>query len=225
MKSTTEDLCVSYIKHFSCLQQGPAPLFSILYPHWGLLQRYQWVFHVPFCDEQGAWAGRHDPDRAPQEAASVPSLVSGMNSIFCHHSTFSTTTTSRYHHVLTLNYAVCSYSQDIAYNSWITWMNFTVHSIMYGWVAELRRPSEFPWGMFILHFSYYMLRSCGVRVPAWVARNITTMQIMQFIITHFILFHVGYLVSQGVKVDSTPKVFWLVATLIDLQQLLKRNLT
>ncbi|KAK6748475.1 hypothetical protein RB195_001225 [Necator americanus] len=92
-----------------------------------------------------------------------------------------------YHHVLTLNYAVWSYSQDIAYNSWITWMNFTVHSIMYG---------------------YYMLRSCGVKVPAWVARNITTMQILQFVITHFILFHVGYLVSQGAKVDSTPQVFW-----------------
>ncbi|VDM73357.1 unnamed protein product [Strongylus vulgaris] len=94
-----------------------------------------------------------------------------------------------YHHVMTLNYAIWSYSQDIAYNSWITWMNFTVHSIMYG---------------------YYMLRSYGVKVPAWVARNITTMQILQFVITHFILFHVGYLSSQGVKVDSTPKVFWLV---------------
>lgn len=57
-------------------------------------------------------------------------------------------------------------------------------------------------------FSYYMLRSMGVRVPAWVARNITTMQILQFVVTHFILFHVGYLVSQGVKVDSTPQVFW-----------------
>ncbi|VDK58173.1 unnamed protein product, partial [Cylicostephanus goldi] len=92
-----------------------------------------------------------------------------------------------YHHVLTLNYAFMSYSVDTAYNSWIAWMNFTVHAIMYG---------------------YYMLRSYGVRVPAWVARNITTMQIVQFIITHFILFHVGYLSSQGVKVDSTPKVFW-----------------
>ncbi|KAK6049987.1 GNS1/SUR4 family protein [Cooperia oncophora] len=92
-----------------------------------------------------------------------------------------------YHHVLTMNYAIMSYSHDIAYNSWITWMNFTVHSIMYG---------------------YYMLRSMGVRVPAWVAKNITTMQILQFVITHLILFHVGYLVSQGVKVDSTPTVFW-----------------
>ncbi|KAK6018154.1 GNS1/SUR4 family protein, partial [Ostertagia ostertagi] len=92
-----------------------------------------------------------------------------------------------YHHVLTMNYAIMSYSHDIAYNSWITWMNFTVHSIMYG---------------------YYMLRSMGVSVPAWVAKNITTMQILQFVITHLILFHVGYLVSQGVEVDSTPIVFW-----------------
>ncbi|KHJ89740.1 GNS1/SUR4 family protein [Oesophagostomum dentatum] len=94
-----------------------------------------------------------------------------------------------YHHVLTLNYAIWSYSQDIAYNSWITWMNFSVHSIMYG---------------------YYMLRSYGIKVPAWVARNITTMQILQFVITHFILFHVGYLTYQGVKVDNTAGVYWLV---------------
>uniref|UniRef100_A0A1I7XCN4 Elongation of very long chain fatty acids protein n=1 Tax=Heterorhabditis bacteriophora TaxID=37862 RepID=A0A1I7XCN4_HETBA len=92
-----------------------------------------------------------------------------------------------YHHILTMNYAYYSYSEDIAFNSWVTWMNFSVHSIMYG---------------------YYMLRSLGIRVPAWVAQNITTLQILQFIITHLILFHVGYLSSQGVQVDSTPTVYW-----------------
>ncbi|KJH41109.1 GNS1/SUR4 family protein [Dictyocaulus viviparus] len=93
----------------------------------------------------------------------------------------------RYHHVLTMNYAIISYSHDIAFNSWITWMNFTVHSIMYG---------------------YYMLRSYGVKIPAWIARNITTLQILQFIITHLILFHVGYLTSRGIPVDSNTKIFW-----------------
>ncbi|KHJ82491.1 hypothetical protein OESDEN_17815 [Oesophagostomum dentatum] len=34
------------------------------------------------------------------------------------------------------------------------------------------------------------------------------MQILQFIITHFILFHVGYLTYQGVKVDNTTGVYW-----------------
>lgn len=92
-----------------------------------------------------------------------------------------------YHHVLTMNYAIISYSYDTAFNSWIGWMNFTVHSIMYG---------------------YYMLRSLGVKVPAWIARNITTMQIVQFIITLFILFHVGYLSNSGVQVDSHPNIFW-----------------
>ncbi|VDM58950.1 unnamed protein product [Angiostrongylus costaricensis] len=92
-----------------------------------------------------------------------------------------------YHHVLTMNYAIISYSYDVAFNSWIGWMNFTVHSIMYG---------------------YYMLRSLGVKVPAWIARNITTMQILQFVITLLILFHIGYLSSSDVQVDSHPKIYW-----------------
>ncbi|KAE9415175.1 hypothetical protein Angca_004565, partial [Angiostrongylus cantonensis] len=92
-----------------------------------------------------------------------------------------------YHHVLTMNYAIISYSFDTAFNSWIGWMNFTVHSIMY---------------------SYYMLRSLGVKVPAWIARNITTMQILQFVITLLILFHIGYLSNSGVQVDSHPKIYW-----------------
>uniref|UniRef100_A0A0K0DL48 Elongation of very long chain fatty acids protein n=1 Tax=Angiostrongylus cantonensis TaxID=6313 RepID=A0A0K0DL48_ANGCA len=92
-----------------------------------------------------------------------------------------------YHHVLTMNYAIISYSYDTAFNSWIGWMNFTVHSIMY---------------------SYYMLRSLGVKVPAWIARNITTMQILQFVITLLILFHIGYLSNSGVQVDSHPKIYW-----------------
>ncbi|EFP07179.1 hypothetical protein GCK72_013549 [Caenorhabditis remanei] len=92
-----------------------------------------------------------------------------------------------YHHVLTMNYAFMSFEANLGFNTWITWMNFSVHSIMYG---------------------YYMLRSFGVKIPAWIARNITTMQILQFIITHFILFHVGYLAVTGQSVDSTPTYYW-----------------
>ncbi|CAD6198131.1 unnamed protein product [Caenorhabditis auriculariae] len=92
-----------------------------------------------------------------------------------------------YHHVLTMNYAFITFTDNVAYNSWITWMNFSVHSVMYG---------------------YYMLRSFGIHVPAWIAKNITTLQILQFVITHFILFHVGYLASTGVPVDTTPFYFW-----------------
>ncbi|VDM49985.1 unnamed protein product [Toxocara canis] len=36
-----------------------------------------------------------------------------------------------YHHVLTLNYGVSSMSEKTPYNSWITWLNFSVHAIMY----------------------------------------------------------------------------------------------
>ncbi|CAI5449465.1 unnamed protein product [Caenorhabditis angaria] len=92
-----------------------------------------------------------------------------------------------YHHVLTMNYAFITFKDNLGFNVWITWMNFTVHSIMYG---------------------YYMLRSFGVKVPAWIAKNITTMQILQFVITHFILFHVGYLAATGAPVDSTPTFYW-----------------
>ncbi|CAB3405831.1 unnamed protein product [Caenorhabditis bovis] len=92
-----------------------------------------------------------------------------------------------YHHVLTMNYAFMSFEANLGFNTWITWMNFSVHSIMYG---------------------YYMLRSMGIKVPAWIAKNITTMQILQFVITHFILFHVGYLASIGASVDSDPFYFW-----------------
>ncbi|PAV66460.1 hypothetical protein WR25_22498 [Diploscapter pachys] len=92
-----------------------------------------------------------------------------------------------YHHVLTMNYAIISYSCDMGFNSWIVWMNFSVHSIMYG---------------------YYMLRSMGIKVPAWVAQNITTMQLLQFLITLAILFHVWYLQATGVKVDSDTTMYW-----------------
>lgn len=36
-----------------------------------------------------------------------------------------------YHHVLTLNYGIISYTHHTPYNTWIIWLNFTVHSFMY----------------------------------------------------------------------------------------------
>jgi len=94
-----------------------------------------------------------------------------------------------YHHVLTLNYGILSYIENTGFNTWIVWLNFTVHSFMYG---------------------YYMLRSMGVKVPAWVARQITTSQIAQFVITHLILFHVGYLKFTGSdNCDVTTHTYWL----------------
>ncbi|CAG9539420.1 unnamed protein product [Cercopithifilaria johnstoni] len=93
-----------------------------------------------------------------------------------------------YHHVLTLNYGIISYSQHTPYNTWIIWLNFTVHSVMY---------------------SYYLLRSVNIRVPATIARNITSLQMLQFIITLLILMHVGYLMAIGEAVDGTLSTYLL----------------
>ncbi|KAI1709649.1 GNS1/SUR4 family domain-containing protein [Ditylenchus destructor] len=50
-----------------------------------------------------------------------------------------------YHHVATLNYGLMSYVDKSAYNTWIVWLNFSVHAVMY---------------------SYYFLAACGIRLPA-----------------------------------------------------------
>jgi len=93
-----------------------------------------------------------------------------------------------YHHVLTLNYGMLSYREDTAFNTWIVWLNFSVHAIMY---------------------SYYWLRSMHIRVPASIAQCITVLQITQFVITHAVLFHVGILWLQGTRCSVTPHTYWL----------------
>lgn len=87
-----------------------------------------------------------------------------------------------YHHVATLNYGLLSYNEKTAYNTWIVWLNFSVHALMY---------------------TYYFLSACSIRCPAWVSRLITTSQITQFLITLVILFHAGYLKLAGYSVDTT----------------------
>lgn len=88
-----------------------------------------------------------------------------------------------YHHVATLNYGIMSYIDKSAYNTWIVWLNFSVHAIMY---------------------SYYFLAACGVRAPAWFSRTLTSCQITQFLITLTILAHVGLKMVTGEHVDTTP---------------------
>ncbi|KAI6242970.1 Elongation of very long chain fatty acids protein [Aphelenchoides fujianensis] len=89
-----------------------------------------------------------------------------------------------YHHVATLNYGIYSYNNQTAYNTWIVWLNFSVHAVI-----------------------YYFLSACSIRSPAWVSRLITTSQITQFIITLVILFHVGALKALGHNVDTTWGVY------------------
>ncbi|MFH4973711.1 hypothetical protein AB6A40_000420 [Gnathostoma spinigerum] len=93
-----------------------------------------------------------------------------------------------YHHVLTLNYGMISLGEGAAYNTWIIWLNFSVHAIMY---------------------SYYLLRSLGVRVPAAIAKNITNMQIAQFLITLVILCHCGIIMLSGGRVDTTIHTYFI----------------
>ncbi|KAI1704814.1 GNS1/SUR4 family domain-containing protein [Ditylenchus destructor] len=87
-----------------------------------------------------------------------------------------------FHHVATLNYALMSYVDKSAYNTWIVQLNFMVHAAMY---------------------SYYFLSSCGIRLPAWFSRMLTTFQIAQFLITLVILAHVGWKMAMGEKFDVT----------------------
>jgi hypothetical protein len=58
-------------------------------------------------------------------------------------------------------------------------------------------------------FSYYLLRSLHIKVPAAIAQCITVLQISQFVITHLVLFHVGLLYLQGTTCDVTPHTYWL----------------
>ncbi|CAD5210492.1 unnamed protein product [Bursaphelenchus okinawaensis] len=92
-----------------------------------------------------------------------------------------------YHHVATLNYGIMSIIDRTAFNTWIVWLNFSVHAIMY---------------------SYYFLAACKIKCPAAIAQCITFLQITQFVITHLILFHVGYLKAAGYVVDTTWPVYW-----------------
>ncbi|KAI6178928.1 Elongation of very long chain fatty acids protein [Aphelenchoides besseyi] len=91
-----------------------------------------------------------------------------------------------YHHVATLNYGIYSYNNQTAYNTWIVWLNFSVHAVMY---------------------TYYFLSACNIRSPAWISRLITSSQITQFLITLVILFHVGWLKATGYTVDTTWGVY------------------
>uniref|UniRef100_A0A1I7YLV8 Elongation of very long chain fatty acids protein n=1 Tax=Steinernema glaseri TaxID=37863 RepID=A0A1I7YLV8_9BILA len=99
-----------------------------------------------------------------------------------------------YHHILTLIYAFFSYPISPGFNRWGIYLNFFVHAFMY---------------------SYYFLRSMKIRVPGVVARFITSIQILQFIISCAVLAHLGVLIYiQGVACDFDNRVF-ILATFMD----------
>ncbi|XGW31216.1 hypothetical protein V3C99_009852 [Haemonchus contortus] len=77
-----------------------------------------------------------------------------------------------YHHALTGYYAIVNYHEDNAHMFWVVWMNYAIHAAMY---------------------SYYLLRSLRIQVPAQIAQIITTSQMIQFIVAIAAQLHVGYL--------------------------------
>lgn len=94
-----------------------------------------------------------------------------------------------YHHILTMVYAFYSYPQSPGFNRWGIYLNFMVHGFMY---------------------SYYFLRSMRVKVPGQVAKFITTIQILQFVISVAILAHLGYLIfGKQMQCDFDHKSFAL----------------
>lgn len=87
-----------------------------------------------------------------------------------------------YHHATVFAYAAYYSAHTPALSLWFASMNYSVHSIMY---------------------SYYTLKAGGVRVPQIVAKVITTLQLVQFIIGLVAAATAYVLKTSGVKCDAT----------------------
>jgi hypothetical protein len=81
-----------------------------------------------------------------------------------------------YHHALTFLYAQITYSREQAWSRWALAMNLLVHTAMY---------------------FYFFLRAIRVRTPAVVSKFITTIQIVQFVISCAIFGHLFIIKSTG----------------------------
>jgi elongation of very long chain fatty acids protein 6 len=104
-----------------------------------------------------------------------------------------------YHHILTMVYAFYSYPHSPGFNRWGIYLNFFVHAFMY---------------------SYYFLRSMKVRVPGAVAKFITTLQIMQFIISVAVLVHLCFLIYvKNVPCDFDSRIL-VFAVFMDVTYLI-----
>lgn len=77
-----------------------------------------------------------------------------------------------FHHALTFVYAQVTYAETQAWCRWSLALNLTVHTIMY---------------------FYFGLQALKIRSPRYVAKFITTIQILQFVISCYIFSHVLYI--------------------------------
>uniref|UniRef100_A0A914Z3Z7 Elongation of very long chain fatty acids protein n=1 Tax=Panagrolaimus superbus TaxID=310955 RepID=A0A914Z3Z7_9BILA len=104
-----------------------------------------------------------------------------------------------YHHILTMIYIFYSYPFAPGFNRWGIYMNYVVHSFMY---------------------SYYLIRSMKIKVPGFIAKLITTLQLIQFIISVICIAYLAVIIHyQGYQCDFEPKVFSL-AIFMDFTYLL-----
>jgi len=101
-----------------------------------------------------------------------------------------------YHHALTFVYAQVTYSEMQAWCRWSLALNLFVHTVMY---------------------FYFAVRALHVRTPRWVAQFITTIQIIQFVISCSIFSHLVYIKT----FDSVPncQVSWNVLVMGGLMYL------
>ncbi|PAV63630.1 hypothetical protein WR25_20880 [Diploscapter pachys] len=94
-----------------------------------------------------------------------------------------------YHHALTGYYALVCYHEEDAHMVWVVWMNYAVHAAMY---------------------SYYLLRSLGVKVSPVIAQAITTSQMIQFLIAIAAQLHVGYLQFNSAEKYAVSLRGWII---------------
>lgn len=103
-----------------------------------------------------------------------------------------------YHHILTSFYTFFSYPRPTAFARWGINMNYFVHAFMY---------------------SYYFLRSMKMRVPGIFAKFVTSLQILQFIVSVSHLVYLGFLVYvRKLKCDFDDSVY-LLATAMNITYL------
>uniref|UniRef100_A0A0N5A3N7 Elongation of very long chain fatty acids protein n=1 Tax=Parastrongyloides trichosuri TaxID=131310 RepID=A0A0N5A3N7_PARTI len=103
-----------------------------------------------------------------------------------------------YHHILTVMYSFFSYPYTPGFNRWGIYLNFFVHAFMY---------------------TYYFLASMKIRVPKAIAQSITSIQILQFIISCGILIHLFFAIYlNGAQCDFDDTVF-KVATVMEFSYL------
>ena len=85
-----------------------------------------------------------------------------------------------YHHATVLIFSWYCYAESSSTGRWHCNMNFLVHSIMY---------------------SYYALKSLGVRIPRQLAMSITISQIAQMIMGAFVSFYAFYAKKSGLSCE------------------------